>query len=220
MTKLSPKERKKQRDYLVRKRKSLFSKGADAKEVYEFLGGYDFKGLSDNKLSSLYNRAKSQPKVSVVKGKIYSNDFLKKAKSWYGKDFLEEKLTQGFLKSKKSFLNSFNSLAEIRSYKNKRDNIAKQRYIDMVEVLIHDMDASPTHKKKARQTLAQIKKFSNKRFKEFLSSPYADKISFDSLLSFIQTDDGEINGYIDNDNSVAFVKDLTTFVSSFNKARK
>ena len=73
MVKLTPKERKVQRDHLNRRRNTLQKQGASNKEIRRLLGGFDFAGLSDNQLNRLYNQSKNTGRVTVVNNNIVKN---------------------------------------------------------------------------------------------------------------------------------------------------
>lgn len=78
---MTPKERQKAIKYLTNKRNSLKSRGANPRNVNQYLGQngafVKFSSLNDNQLKRMVDRAKSQPDVTVVNGAIYPRNYIK-----------------------------------------------------------------------------------------------------------------------------------------------
>ena len=52
--------------------------------------------MSDKALERAYDEIKSKGRTQVFGNHVYTSDYVKKAKAWYGDKFSVEKLTQGF----------------------------------------------------------------------------------------------------------------------------
>lgn len=186
MGKLTPKERKVQRDHLNRRRNTLRKQGASNKEIRRLLGGYDFSGLSDSQLNRLYNQSKSVGRVTVVNNTIVSNDYLKKVKAWYGTKYQPEKVSTSYAKQLKSTLNQFQSVSDIKRYRNEMDKTAKQRYIDHLEYQLEKLKSEKrlavSQEKAYRKTVSAIKRLSRNDFKAFINGDLSSKTDFDTIF--------------------------------------
>mgnify|MGYP000124032484 FL=1 len=191
---MTPHERKIARDYLTRRKRTLQRQGANNNEIKAYLGGrWNFAGMSDKALERAYHEVKSKGKTKVFGGHVYSQDYVKKAKEWYGDKFAQEKLTQGYRNSKKSKLNRFNDVKEVRAYKSKRDREAKERYINALEDMFINSSKSTDKNeiKKFNALKNRINRMSASNFGKFLTGGASDKVSFERVMVFIKTDDSE-----------------------------
>ena len=186
MVKLTPKERKVQRDHLNRRRNTLQKQGASNKEIRRLLGGYDFAGLSDTQLNKLYNQSKSVGRVTVVNNNIVKNDYLKKVKAWYGTKYQPEKVSSNYTKQLKSTLNQFQSISVIKRYRNEMDKTVKQRYIDHLEYQLEKLKSEKriggSQEKAYRKTVSAIKRLSRNEFKNFINGDLSSKTDFDAIF--------------------------------------
>lgn len=186
MVKLTPKQRKVQRDHLNRRRNTLQKRGVSNKDIRRLLGGFDFAGLSDTQLNRLYNRSKNSDKVTVVNGIIVKSDYLKKVKAWYGTNYDPEKVSGSYAKQLKSTLNQFKSVSDIKRYRADMDKTVKQRYIDHLEYQLDKLKAekrlSVSQEKVYRKTVSSIKRFSRQNFKDFINGDLSSKTDFDSIF--------------------------------------
>ena len=219
---LTPKERKTMRDHLTRKKRNLQRQGASNKEIKAFMGGrWNFAGMSDNALERAYNEIKSKGVPKVVNGHVYTRDYIAKSKAWYGDRFSQEKLSQGFRHSQRSDLNKFKNAAEVRKYRNSKAQEAKQRYINALQEMYDNTSRSQDTKqaKKFTRMVNRIRRMSASNFGLFLSGGASDKVSFDNIMVFVDTDgkdtafefqEGLANEILDNvDNfSSQFVADM------------
>ena len=147
---LTPKQRKVQRDYLTRKKRTLQRQGASNAEIKAFMGGrWDFSGMSDKALERAYNEVKGKGRTQVFGNHVYTSDYVKKAKAWYGDKFSTEKLTQGFRSSQRSDLNRFHSAKEVKEYRSQRDREAKERYISALEEMYYNTENQGTSARKS-----------------------------------------------------------------------
>lgn len=186
MVKLTPKQRKVQRDHLNRRRNTLQKRGVSNKDIRRLLGGFDFAGLSDTQLNRLYNRSKNSDKITVVNGAIVKNDYLKKLKAWYGTKYDPEKVSGSYAKQLKSTLNQFQSVADIKRYRADMDKTVKQRYIDHLEYQLDKLKAekrlSVSQEKAYRKTVSSIKHLSRQNFKDFINGDLSSKTDFDRIF--------------------------------------
>lgn len=186
MVKLTPKQRKVQRDHLTRRKRTLQQQGASNKDIRRLLGGFDFAGLSDTQLNRLYNRSKNADKVTVVNGSIVKNDYLKKVKAWYGTKYDPEKVSGSYAKQLKSTLNQFKSVTDIKRYRADMDKTVKQRYIDHLEYQLDKLKAekrlSVSQEKAYRKTVSTIKRLSRQSFKDFINGDLSSKTDFDTIF--------------------------------------
>ena len=186
MVKLTPKERKVQRDHLNRRRNTLQKQGASNKEIRRLLGGFDFAGLSDTQLNILYNQSKSVGRVTVVNNTIVKNDYLKKVKAWYGTNYQPEKVSSSYAKQLKSTLNQFQSVSDIKRYRNEMDKTVKQRYIDHLEYQLEKLKSEKrlavSQEKAYRKTVSAIKRLSRNDFKNFINGDLSSKTDFDAIF--------------------------------------
>lgn len=191
---MTPKERKIARDYLTRRKRTLQRQGANNNEIKAYLGGrWNFAGMSDKALERAYHEIKGKGKTKVLGGHVYTQDYVKKAKAWYGDKFAQEKLTQGFRQSKKSKLNRFNDVKEVKAYRSKRDREAKERYISALEDMFLNSSKSTDKNeiKKFNALKNRINRMSASNFGKFLTGGASDKVSFDNVMVFINTDGKE-----------------------------
>ena len=191
---LTPKQRKVQRDYLTRKKRTLQRQGASNAEIKAFMGGrWDFSGMSDKALERAYNEIKSKGRTRVFGNHVYTSDYVKKAKAWYGDKFSVEKLTQGFRSSQRSYLNRFHSAKEVKEYRSERDREAKERYIQALEEMHYNTrDAGNKAQEKAfKSMVSRIRRMSASNFGAFLTGGASDKVSFDNVMVFVDTDGKE-----------------------------
>lgn len=189
---LTPKERKVQRDYLTRKKRTLQRQGASNAEIKAFMGGrWNFAGMSDKALERAYKEVKGKGRTQVFGNHVYTSDYVKKAKAWYGDKFSVEKLTQGFRRSQRSDLNRFHSAKEVKEYKSNRDLKAKERYIEALEDMYYNTreTGNKAQEKAFKSMISRIRRMSASNFGAFLTGGAADKVSFDSVMVFIETDD-------------------------------
>ena len=186
MVKLTPKQRKVQRDHLNRRRNTLQKQGASNKDIRRLLGGFDFAGVSDTQLNRLYNRSKNADRVTVVNGSIVKNDYLKKVKVWYGTNYDPEKVSGSYAKQLKSTLNQFQNVSDIKRYRNDMDKTVKQRYIDHLEYQLDKLKSekqlSVSQEKAYRKTVSAIKRLSRQNFKDFINGDLSSKTDFDSIF--------------------------------------
>ena len=191
---LTPKQRKVQRDYLTRKKRTLQRQGASNAEIKAFMGGrWDFSGMSDKALERAYNEIKSKGRTQVFGNYVYTSDYVKKAKIWYGDKFSVEKLTQGFRSSQRSDLNRFHSAKEVKEYRSERDREAKERYISALEEMHYNTrEAGNKAQEKAfKSMISRIRRMSASNFGAFLTGGASDKVSFDNVMVFVDTDGKE-----------------------------
>ena len=201
MVKLTPKERKVQRDHLNRRRNTLQKNGASNKDIRKLLGGFDFAGLSDTQLNRLYNQSKNTGRVTVVNGGIVKNDYLKKVKAWYGTNYQPEKVSSNYAKQLKSTLNQFQSVSDIKRYRNEMDKTVKQRYIDHLEYQLDKLKAEKrlavSQEKAYRRTVSSIKRLSRNDFKSFINGDLSAKTDFDAIFIVDSTDSQKDEAYND-----------------------
>ena len=201
MVKLTPKERKVQRDHLNRRRNTLQKQGASNKEIKRLLGGFDFAGLSDTKLNRLYNQSKSTGRVTVVNNTIVRNDYLKKVKAWYGTKYQPEKVSSNYAKQLKSTLNQFQSVSDIKRYRNEMDKTVKQRYIDHLEYQLEKLKSEKrlavSQEKSYRKTVSAIKRLSRNEFKNFINGDISSKTDFDTIFIVDSPDSQKDEAYND-----------------------
>ena len=201
MVKLTPKERKVQRDHLNRRRNTLQKNGASNKDIRKLLGGFDFAGLSDSQLNRLYNKSKSAGRVTVVNNTIVSNDYLKKVKAWYGTKYQPEKVSTNYAKQLKSTLNQFQSVSDIKRYRNEMDNTVKQRYIDQLEYQLEKLKSEKrlavSQEKAYRRTVSAIKRLSRNDFKAFINGDLSAKTDFDTIFIVDSPDSQKDEAYND-----------------------
>lgn len=186
MVKLTPKQRKVQRDHLNRRRNTLQKQGASNKDIRKLLGGFDFAGLSDTQLNRLYNQSKSTGRVTVIDSKIVKNDYLKRVKAWYGTKYQPEKVSSSYAKQLKSTLNQFQSVSDIKRYRNEMDKTVKQRYIDHLEYQLDKLKAEKrlavSQEKAYKRTVSAIKRLSRNDFKAFINGDLSSKTDFDAIF--------------------------------------
>lgn len=219
---LTSKQRKTMRDHLVRKKRNLQRQGASNKEIKAFMGGrWSFSGMSDNALERAYHEIKSKGVPKVVNGHVYTRDYIAKSKAWYGERFSQEKLSQGFRHSQRSYLNKFKNAREVKEYRQTKAREIKDRYISALQEM-YDNTARSQDTKKAKkfQTMInRINRMSSSNFGNFLSGGASDKVSFDNIMVFVDTDgkdtafefqEGLANEILDNvDNfSKQFIADM------------
>lgn len=224
MVKLSPKERKVQRDHLTRKKNSLLKQGASSADIKNLLGGYNFSGLSDDKLSKLYNRSKSLKPITVVDGVIVEKSYLAKVKAWYGINYNPSRMSSTYQQQLKSVLNNFGSIKEIKKHKAGVDKKAKQRYIDHLEYMLEraDYKLSDKSKKTYKKIIKRIGKMSRQDFKDFVNGDVSGKVGFDAIFLI----DSPTNETDASYNDLEFVSvaelfnDLGRFSNQFLRARK
>ena len=201
MVKLTPKERKVQRDHLNRRRNTLQKNGASNKDIRKLLGGFVFAGLSDTQLNRLYNQSKNTGRVTVVNGGIVNNDYLKKVKAWYGTKYQPEKVSSNYAKQLKSTLNQFQSVSDIKRYRNEMDKTVKQRYIDHLEYQLDKLKAEKrlavSQEKAYRRTVSSIKRLSRNDFKSFINGDLSSKTDFDTIFIVDSPDSQKDEAYND-----------------------
>ena len=219
---LTPKQRKTMRDHLTRKKRNLQRKGATNKEIKAFLGGrWNFSGMSDNALERAYNEIKAKGVPVVVNNHVYTRDYIAKSKAWYGDRFSQEKLSQGFRQSQRSDLNKFENAGEVRKYRQTKAREAKDRYISTLQEMYDNTGRSEDTKqaKKFRTMINRISRMSATNFGLFLSGGASNKVSFDNVMVFIDTDgkdtafefqEGLANEILDNVDTFSkqFVADM------------
>ena len=219
---LTPKQRKTMRDHLTRKKRNLQRKGATNKEIKAFLGGrWNFSGMSDNALERAYNEIKAKGVPVVVNNHVYTRDYIAKSKAWYGDRFSQEKLSQGFRQSQRSDLNKFENAGEVRKYRQTKAREAKDRYISALQEMYDNTGRSEDTKqaKKFRTMINRISRMSATNFGLFLSGGASNKVSFDNVMVFIDTDgkdtafefqEGLANEILDNVDTFSkqFVADM------------
>ena len=201
MVKLTPKQRKVQRDHLNRRRNTLQKQGASNKEIRRLLGAFDFAGLSDTQLNKLYNQSKSVGRVTVVNNTIVRNDYLKKVKAWYGTKYQPEKVSSSYAKQLKSTLNQFQSVSDIKRYRNEMDKTVKQRYIDHLEYQLEKLKSEErlgvSQEKAYRKTVSAIKRLSRNEFKNFINGDLSSKTDFDTIFIIDSPDNQKDEAYND-----------------------
>ena len=219
---LTPKQRKTMRDHLTRKKRNLQRKGATNKEIKTFMGGrWNFSGMSDNALERAYNEIKAKGVPVVVNNHVYTRDYIAKSKAWYGDRFSQEKLSQGFRQSQRSDLNKFENAGEVRKYRQAKAREAKDRYISALQEMYDNTGRSQDTKqaKKFRTMINRISRMSASNFGLFLSGGASNKVSFDNVMVFIDTDgkdtafefqEGLANEILDNVDTFSkqFVADM------------
>ena len=219
---LTPKQRKTMRDHLTRKKRNLQRQGASNKEIKAFMGGrWSFSGMSDNALERAYHEIKAKGIPTVVNGHVYTRDYISKSKAWYGERFSQEKLSQGFRHSQRSDLNKFKNAGEVKKYRQTKAREAKDRYISALQEMYDNTARSQDtkHAKKFQTMINRINRMSASNFGKFLSGGASDKVSFDNIMVFVDTDgkdtsfefqEGLANEILDNvDNfSSQFVADM------------
>ena len=226
MVKLTPKQRKVQRDHLTRRRNTLKKQGAINADIKRLIGGYNFAGLSDKQLSNLYNRSKNSKPVTVVDGKIVDKSYLAKVKAWYGINYEPSKLSSSYQKSLKSTLNKFNSIKEIKQHKSDVDKRAKQRYIDQLEYLLekHKNEGGLSQKsiKSYQKTINRIRRMSRQGFKDFVNGDVSGKVDFDTIFLIDSPTNQSDASYNDFDFSTIsnLFDDLDRFSNQFIQSRK
>ena len=210
------------RDHLTRKKRNLQRKGASNNEIKAFMGGrWNFAGMSDNALERAYNEIKGKGVPKVVNGHVYTRDYIAKSKAWYGDRFSQEKLSQGFRQSQRSDLNNFKNAGEVKKYRQTKAIEAKERYISALQEMYYNTSRSQDTKqaKKFQTMIIRINRMSASNFGKFLSGGASDKVSFDNVMVFVDTDgkdtafefqEGLANEILDNvDNfSKQFVADM------------
>lgn len=207
---LTPKQRKTMRDHLTRKKRNLQRQGASNKEIKAFMGGrWNFAGMSDKALERAYLEIKSKGIPKAVNGNVYTRDYIAKSKAWYGERFSQEKLSQGFRKSQRSYLNKFKNANEVRKYRQSKAREAKDRYIGALQKMYENTSRNQDKKqaKKFQTMINRINRMSASNFGKFLSGGASDKVSFDNIMVFVDTDgndtafefqEGLANEIIDN----------------------
>lgn len=219
---LTPKQRKTMRDHLTRKKRNLQRQGGSNNEIKAFMGGrWNFAGMSDNALERVYNEVKGKGVPKVVNGHVYTRDYIAKSKAWYGDRFSQEKLSQGFRQSQRSDLNKFKNAGEVKKYRQTKAREAKDRYISALQEMYDNTSRSQDTKqaKKFQTMINRINRMSASNFGKFISGGASDKVSFDNVMVFVDTDgkdtafefqDGLANEILDNvDNfSKQFVTDM------------
>ena len=210
------------RDHLTRKKRNLQRKGASNNEIKAFMGGrWNFAGMSDNALERAYNEVKGKGVPKVVNGHVYTRDYIAKSKSWYGDRFSQEKLSQGFRQSQRSDLNKFKNAGEVKKYRQTKAREAKDRYISALQEMYDNTSRSQDTKqaKKFQTMINRINRMSASNFGKFLSGGASDKVSFDNVMVFVDTDgkdtafefqEGLANEILDNVDifSKQFVADM------------
>ena len=210
------------RDHLTRKKRNLQNQGANNNEIKAFMGGrWNFAGMSDNALERAYNEVKGKGVPKVVNGHVYTRDYIAKSKAWYGDRFSQEKLSQGFRQSQRSDLNKFKNAGEVKKYRQTKAREAKDRYISALQEMYDNTSRSKDTKqaKKFQTMIKRINRMSASNFGKFLSGGASDKVSFDNVMVFVDTDgkdtafefkEGLANEILDNvDNfSKQFVADM------------
>ena len=198
------------RDHLTRKKRNLQRQGASNKEIKAFMGGrWNFAGMSDKALERAYLEIKSKGIPKAVNGKVYTRDYIAKSKAWYGERFSQEKLSQGFRKSQRSDLNKFKNANEVRKYRQSKAREAKDRYIGALQEMYENTSRNQDKKqaKKFQTMINRINRMSASNFGKFLSGGASDKVSFDNIMVFVDTDgndtafefqEGLANEIIDN----------------------
>lgn len=219
---LTPKQRKTMRDHLTRKKRNLQRNGASNKEIKAFFGGsWTFAGMSDNALERAYNEIKAKGVPVVVNKHVYTRDYIAKSKAWYGDRFSQEKLSQGFRQSQRSDLNKFKNAGEVRKYRQTKAREAKDRYISALQEMYDNTGRSQDTKqaKKFKTMINRISRMSASNFGLFLSGGASNKVSFDNVMVFIDTDgkdtafefqEGLANEILDNVDTFSkqFVADM------------
>lgn len=219
---LTPKQRKTMRDHLTRKKRNLQRNGASNKEIKAFLGGrWIFAGMSDNALERAYNEIKAKGVPVVVNKHVYTRDYIAKSKAWYGDRFSQEKLSQGFRQSQRSDLNKFKNAGEVKKYRQTKAREAKDRYISALQEMYDNTGRSQDAKqsKKFKTMINRISRMSASNFGLFLSGGASNKVSFDNVMVFIDTDgkdtafefqEGLANEILDNVDTFSkqFVADM------------
>ena len=207
---LTSKQRKTMRDHLTRKKRNLQRQGASNKEIKAFMGGrWNFAGMSDKALERAYLEIKSKGAPKAVNGHVYTSDYIAKSKAWYGERFSQEKLSQGFRKSQRSDLNKFKNANEVRKYRQAKSREAKDHYISALQEMYDNTARSKDIKqtKKFQSMINRINRMSALNFGKFLSGGASDKVSFDNIMVFVDTDgkdtafefqEGLANEIIDN----------------------
>ena len=188
---LTPKQRKTMRDHLTRKKRNLQRQGASNNEIKAFMGGrWIFSGMSDNALERAYNEIKGKGVPKVVNGHVYTRDYIAKSKAWYGDRFSQEKLSQGFRQSQRSDLNKFKNAIEVRKYRQFKAREAKDRYIGALQEMYENTTRNQDKKqaKKFQSMINRINRMSASNFGKFLSGGASDKVSFDNVMIFVDTD--------------------------------
>lgn len=210
------------RDHLTRKKRNLQRQGASNNEIKAFMGGrWNFAVMSDNVLERAYHEIKGKGVPKVVNGHVYTRDYIAKSKAWYGERFSQEKLSQGFRQSQRSDLNKFKNANEVRKYRQSKAREAKDRYIGALQEMYENTSRSQDKKqaKKFQTMINRINRMSASNFGKFLSGGASDKVSFDNVMVFVDTDgkdtafefqEGLANEILDNvDNfSKQFVADM------------
>ena len=179
------------RDHLTRKKRNLQRQGASNNEIKAFMGGrWNFAGMSDNALERAYNEVKGKGVPKVVNGHVYTRDYIAKSKAWYGDRFSQEKLSQGFRQSQRSDLNKFNNAGEVKKYRQTKAREAKDRYISALQEMYDNTSRSQDTKqaKKFQTMISRINRMSASNFGKFLSGGASDKVSFDNVMVFVDTD--------------------------------
>lgn len=219
---LTPKQRKTMRDHLTRKKRNLQRNGAPNKEIKAFLGGrWNFAGMSDNALERAYNEIKAKGVPVVVNNHVYTRDYIAKSKAWYGDRFSQEKLSQGFRQSQRSDLNKFKNAGEVKKYRQTKAREAKDRYISALQEMYDNTSRSHDTKqaKKFKTMINRINRMSASNFGKFLSGGASNKVSFDNVMVFVDTDgkdtafefqEGLANEILDNVDTFSkqFVTDM------------
>ena len=210
------------RDHLTRKKRNLQRQGASNNEIKAFMGGrWNFAGMSDNALERAYHEIKSKGVPKVVNGHVYTRDYIAKSKAWYGERFSQEKLSQGFRQSQRSYLNNFKNANEVRKYRQSKAREAKERYIGALQEMYENTSRNQDKKqaKKFQTMINRINRMSASNFGKFLSGGASDKVSFDNVMVFVDTDgkdtafefqEGLANEILDNVDifSKQFVADM------------
>ena len=210
------------RDHLTRKKRNLQRQGVSNNEIKAFMGGrWNFAGMSDNALERAYNEIKGKGVPKVVNGHVYTRDYIAKSKAWYDDRFSQEKLSQGFRQSQRSDLNKFKNAGEVKKYRQTKARETKDRYISALQEMYDNTSRSQDTKqaKKFQTMINRINRMSASNFGKFLSGGASDKVSFDNVMVFVDTDgkdtafefqEGLANEILDNvDNfSKQFVADM------------
>lgn len=162
---MTPKERQKAIKYLTNKRNSLKNRGANPRNVNQYLGQngafVKFSSLNDAQLKRMVDRAKSQPDVTVVNGAIYPTRYIK------NRQYLE--LEEGFqplLKDYKSSLSSHlndMTLTEYKKYRRKVNQQTKDNWNKMISEAYDGIDES-----KVNELKRFINKLNPKQLTQFL----------------------------------------------------
>ena len=174
---MTPIERKKTIKYLNDKRSKLRNRGANPANVSQYFGGtgayVKFPSLSDSELKRFSDRARSEPRVTVVNGSIYPVNYVK------NREYLDrtegyQPFVRDYERAKKSPL-SYQTNREYVKYREKVERETRKRWkkeikeaFGGVNEKLGRINKKSRNNKKVKEILKWVDGLSNKQFSRFL----------------------------------------------------